>query len=121
MYLNVLKLCDKGHVLLIVTECATRYVLNKCSDLSWELLIGHVISCYSKMYNFTFDLLFFSMFYTGIEFGLPVPDDSVPISDTKDTSRLVEYSLRCSLDPHSEPAKVSFDLFRILDKARQPQ
>ena len=81
----------------MVTECATMYC-TKCSDLSWELLIRHVVSCYSKMYNVTSDLFFFSMFHTGIEFSLPVPDDSVPLSDTTDTSRLVEYSLRCSLD-----------------------
>ena len=52
-------LCEIGQVLLIVTECATRYVLYKCSELSWELLIRHVISCYSKMYYVTSDLLFF--------------------------------------------------------------
>ena len=53
-------------------------------------------------------IIFCSMFNTGIEFILPVPDDSVPLSDTTDTSRLVEYSLRCSLDLIVKPT----DLYR---------
>ena len=70
-------------------------------DQACRILLQQNVQCH-------FRSIVFSMFPTGIEFSLPVPDDSVPLSDTKDTSRLVEYSLRCSLDLIVKPT----DLYR---------